>query len=210
MGSPSVARKMKHQPKPGLISVPLCCAFLSLGALFGVSFVMLTRAIAGETLPQLWGSALGAGIAATATLSAAIYNQQRTERREHRRALNEVLIPIMDCQIALGGLSNLCVMKDFGQKTEDRVSGAFVATYQRYQAIQPIPALPERINSHIRASKTWTELEFGELSNRLKIALQSTQKSDWNKAAEQCGELMTSLKNLENHIKNMIAEETSA
>lgn len=62
----------------------LMLAILFFGALLGLSFAVLTRAVTGETLLGLWGPALGAGIAATATLSAAIYSQHRAERRELR------------------------------------------------------------------------------------------------------------------------------
>jgi len=86
----------------------LLVVVLCLGALFGVFFVMPTRAVVGEILPQLRGSAPDAGSGATAALLAATCNQhatnqRATELREKQRALNEMPIPMLDCTYALTG-----------------------------------------------------------------------------------------------------------
>lgn len=74
----------------GAIGTLLVLAILMLGVLFGLSISVLNNAIAGESLLSLWGPALGASIAATATLSAAMYSQRRAERRELRPKIRAI------------------------------------------------------------------------------------------------------------------------
>jgi hypothetical protein len=74
----------------GATGVLLVIALLCLGAVFGLSGAILMRGVTGETLPQLWGSVLGSGIGATATLWVALYSQRLVEKRELRRPVNEL------------------------------------------------------------------------------------------------------------------------
>jgi len=89
------------RPFEGIIGLLLLAAVLFLGCLFGISFAVITRAIAGETLLRLWGPALGAAIGASATLGAAIYNQHRSERRELRKPLQETLRKLLSFAVLL-------------------------------------------------------------------------------------------------------------
>ncbi len=52
----------------GVVGIILVGLLLLLGALFGLSIAVLSRAISGETLLGLWGPALGASIGASATV----------------------------------------------------------------------------------------------------------------------------------------------
>jgi hypothetical protein len=82
-------------PFEGLVGLALCIALLFLGGLLGLSVAILSADVLtaerAKNVATLWGPFLGAFVGAVATITAAIYNQRRTERRELRRPIGVML-----------------------------------------------------------------------------------------------------------------------
>lgn len=190
---------------PGLL---LLIALLCLGALFGVSFAMLTRAVSGETLPQLWGSALGAGIGATATLLAATYHQRSTERREKQRALNEVLIPMLDCTYALMDVHNLSGRRH-RQSSDDKdvrfdVREKFEAAAKHCHAIRQTPGLSERTNEQLSGGRLHLDYIFRQLGQAITTAESSNADAAWLAVQDECSNGIIALDEIQKKLKGTL------
>ena len=190
---------------PGLL---LLLALLCLGALFGVSFAILTRAVAGETLPQLWGSALGAGIGATATLLAATYNQRATERREKQRALNEVLIPMLDCTYALMDVHNLSGrihrQSPGGEDLRLRLREKFEAANKHCAGIKQTLGLSENTNEQLSGGRLHLEYIFRKLGEAVATAEQSDDDAHWSAVQEECNNGIFALDDIQKKLKTTL------
>ena len=193
------------RPLDGAAGLLLLIALLCLGALFGVSFAMLTRAVAGETLPQRWGSALGAGIGATATLLAATYNQRATERREKQRALNEVLIPMLDCTYALIDVHNLSgrIHRNRPGERELRpeLREKFEAASKHCVAIKQTPGLSEKTNEQLSGGRLHLEYIFRMLGQAVATAERSNDVAHWNAVQDECNNGILALDDIQKKLK---------
>lgn len=193
------------RPLEGAAGLLLLIALLCLGALFGMSFAILTRGITGETLPQLWGSALGAGIGATATLLAAMYNQRLTAQREKQKALNEVLIPMLECTFALMDTNNQSGrMLRWSEGDSDRreaIQGHFDVAARSCSAIRPALGLAEKTNEHVRGGRMHLDYIFEGLGKAVGKAMNTNAQADWREVQEGCTEAIIALDELEKSLK---------
>jgi hypothetical protein len=154
----------------GATGVLLVIALLCLGAVFGLSAAILTRGITGETFPQLWGSVLGSGIGATATLWVALYSQRLVERRELRRPVNELRSQFDDLHSLTYALVDAIEQageidpeeasrysdKTFSNEYRQRRSDIYIALERVEKAsekIQPGPTLPPTLMTKVNQFK---------------------------------------------------------
>lgn len=187
--------RKKSRLKKGIIPTLLIVALLCLGTLFGLSVGIVTRAVAGETLPQLWGSALGAGIGATATLWAALYNQKRIERREQSKALNEVLIPMLEAQGAMMDAHNRAnsVQLPNGASRAPEIGQHLDRALKNYDAIRQTSGLPEMANERIWTERMHLSFLFDEVITSLGVAKFTNTAGDWQIFQDNCSALIVQL-----------------
>lgn len=174
---------MQLDPKTifdGTIGVLLVLLILMLGVLFGLSFSVLSNAVAGETLLSLWGPALGASIAATATLSAAMYSQRRAERRELRpkvRAVEKKVNELFGEIGRAGALIRGCQRQhrngeDFDyQYARAALQPAFAASYN----IEVDDEIPLSVKQHVSGRISAVNISLYDAGDAILIAANATQ-----------------------------------
>jgi hypothetical protein len=165
------------------------------------------RGVTGETLPQLWGSVLGSGIGATATLWVALYSQRLVEKRELRRPVNELRSQFDDLHtlsyllvdaIERAGeidpeeasrYSDKMFSNEYRQHRSD-IYGAFERVEKALEKIQPGPSLPPTLMTKVNQFKE--KIEFLALAGRER-AVQAMEQH-WLTPSTMKGELVDARK----------------